>query len=114
LTNQRVRRQTHPVFCEAAGASLALFRRNGREETIHTSLTRRDVPYRFDEYAYAAVVADGIGEGAGAVAARLAVSTLAQLELRFGQWNMRVDRQVAADTKDRFRRLSERAGTDSV
>jgi len=37
------------------------------EETLQTSLTRRDVPYRFDEYAYAAVVADGIGgEGAGA------------------------------------------------
>jgi len=104
-----VRRQAHPVFCEAAGASLALFRRNGREETIHTSLTRRDVPYRFDEYAYAAVVANGIGEGAGAVAARLAVSTLAQLELRFGQWSMRIHPQVAADIMDRARWFYDRA-----
>jgi serine/threonine protein phosphatase PrpC len=73
------------------------------EETIQLA-SRAETPYRFDEYAYAAVVADGIGgEGAGAVAARLAVSTLAQLELRFGQWNMRIDRQVAADTRDRFR-----------
>ena len=105
-----MRRQAHPVFCEAAGASLALFRRNGREETIHTSLTRRDVPYRFDEYAYAAVVADGIGgDGAGAVAARLAVSTLAQLELRFGEWNMRIDPQVAADIMDRSRWFYDRA-----
>lgn len=80
------------------------------EETIHTSLTRRDVPYRFDEYAYAAVVADGIGdEGAGAVAARLAVSTLAQLELRFGQWNMRIDPEVAAEIMDRSRWFYDRA-----
>ena len=80
------------------------------EETIQTSLTRRDVPYRFDEYAYAAVVADGIGdEGAGAVAARLAVTTLAQFELRFGQWNMRIDPEVAADIMDRSRWFYDRA-----
>jgi len=80
------------------------------EETLQTSLTRRDVPYRFDEYAYAAVVADGIGgDGAGAVAARLAVSTLAQLELRFGQWNMRIDPEVAADIMDRSRWFYDRA-----
>jgi len=80
------------------------------EETIHTSLTRRDVPYRFDEYAYAAVVADGIGgDGAGAVAARLAVTTLAQLELRFGQWSMRIDPEVAADIMDRSRWFYDRA-----
>lgn len=49
------------------------------EETLLTSLTDLDVPPRFDEYAYAAVVADGIGGGgAGAVAARLAISTLSQ------------------------------------
>ena len=59
------------------------------EETLLTSLTDLDVPPRFDEYAYAAVVADGIGGGgAGAVAARLAISTLAQLEVRFGRWDM--------------------------
>src|SRR5262245_6931669 len=53
------------------------------EETLFTSLVDLDIPRRFDEYAYAAVVSDGIGaNGAGAVAARLAISTLARLELR--------------------------------
>ena len=42
------------------------------EETLFTSLSSRDVPSRFDEYGYAAVVADGIGGGgAGAMAARI-------------------------------------------
>ena len=74
------------------------------EETLLTSLADLDVPPRFDEYAYAAVVADGIGGGgAGAVAARLAISTLAQLEVRFGQWDMRIDPQIASDIMDRSR-----------
>jgi hypothetical protein len=52
------------------------------EETLFTSLTSTDVPRRFDEYAFAAVVADGVGPaGAGAMAARLAISTLAHLHL---------------------------------
>jgi PPM family protein phosphatase len=73
-------------------------------ETLRTSLTSVDVPRRFDEYAYAAVVADGIGDGgAGATAARLAVSTLARLELRFGQWDMRVDPDTASEIVDRSR-----------
>jgi hypothetical protein len=47
------------------------------QETLITSLISLDVPRRFDEYAYVALVADGIGSGgAGAMAARLAISTL--------------------------------------
>ena len=80
------------------------------EETLHTSLINLDVPRRFDEYAYAAVVADGIGGGgAGAVAARVAISTLADLELRFGQWNMRIDPESAADIMDRSKWFYDRA-----
>jgi protein phosphatase len=72
------------------------------EETLFTSLTSTDVPRRFDEYAFAAVVADGIGPaGAGAMAARLAISTLAHLHLRLGSWSMRVDSQVASEIIDR-------------
>jgi len=82
------------------------------EETLLTSLTGRDVPPRFDEYAYAAVVADGIGDGgAGATAARLAISSLANLQLRFGHWDMRIDPDIASDIVDRsalwFRRTHE-------
>jgi len=82
------------------------------EETLLTSLTGRDVPSRFDEYAYAALVADGVGDnGAGAMAARLAIGTLAHLGLRFGHWDMRIDPDVASDIIDRsallFRRTHE-------
>ena len=82
------------------------------QETLLTSLTSGDLPPASDEYAYAAVVADGIGRaGAGAVAARLAVSTLAHLALRFGQWHMRIDPRIAAEVIERsewlYRRTNE-------
>jgi PPM family protein phosphatase len=81
-------------------------------ETLFTSLVDREVPYRFDEYGYGAVVADGIGrDGAGSVAARLAITTLAHLELRFGQWSMRIDPETAAELMERsewfYRRTHE-------
>ena len=74
------------------------------EETLFTSLSSADVPHRFDEYAFAAVVADGIGgDGGGALAARLAISTLADLELRFGQWDMRMSPEIWSEILDRSR-----------
>jgi protein phosphatase len=80
------------------------------EETLYTSLISRDVSYRFDECAYAGVVADGVGgEGAGAIAARLAISSLAHLELRFGQWSMRVNPEIAAEIIDRSKWLYARS-----
>jgi protein phosphatase len=79
------------------------------EETLFTSLTDVDVPRRFDEYAYAAAVADGIGSnGAGAMAARLAISTLAQLGLRLGEWEMRIDPEIAAEIIERSQWLYRR------
>jgi PPM family protein phosphatase len=80
------------------------------EETLFTSLNSQDVPPRFDECAYGAMVADGIGvNGAGAMAARLAVSTLARLVLRFGEWKLRVDPQTAAEMINRSRSFYARA-----
>jgi protein phosphatase len=83
------------------------------QETIFTSLSMRDVVRRFDEYSYFAVVADGIGGGGtGAAAARIAVSTLADLGRRFGKWNMRIDAQTAADIMEQsewFYRLTHEA-----
>ena len=92
----RVRKENEDHFLVA---------RLGRfEETLFTSLTSLDVPRRFDEYAFAAVVADGIGsDGAGAMAARLAISTLADLELRFGQWSMRISPKTASEVIDHWR-----------
>ena len=73
-----------------------------RFDTLATSLSGADVPSPFEEYAYGAVVADGIGRaGAGSVAARLAISTLATLALRFGQWNMRIDPAAASEVLER-------------
>ena len=47
-------------------------------------------------------MADGIGPaGAGSVAARLAISTLAHLALRFAQWNMRIDPRIASVVLER-------------
>jgi protein phosphatase len=79
------------------------------QQTLFTSLSMRDVAKRFEESAYAAVVADGIGGGgSGAVAARVAVSTLLQLAVRFGQWNMRVDPQTAGEIMERLEWLYRR------
>jgi serine/threonine protein phosphatase PrpC len=83
-----------------------------RADTLLTSLASVDLPSPFDEHAYAAVVADGIGRaGAGSVAARLALSTLAHLAVRFGQWNMRMNPRAAADVLERsdwlYRRTNE-------
>ena len=72
--------------------------RLGREqETLATSLSGRDVPAQFRENGYVMLVADGLGEGgAGAVASRIALSTMAHLMVHHGQWNLRVD-PVTAD-----------------
>jgi len=71
-------------------------------DTLLTSLASVDLPTGVDEHAYAAVVADGIGAaGAGSVAARLAISTLAHLAFKFGQWNMRIDPATASEILER-------------
>jgi len=78
-------------------------------ETLLTSLASADLPIGFEEYAYAAVVADGIGRaGAGSVAARLAISTLVHLALRFAQWNMRIDPRIASEVIERSEWLYRR------
>src|SRR5690242_6853492 len=55
------------------------------QETLTTSLAEADLPPRFEEYAYALLVADGLdGDGTGARASRFALSTLAHLAVRYG------------------------------
>ena len=56
----------------------------------------------FEECGYAMLVADGLGEGgAGSVASRVALSTIAHLALHYGQWNVRVDAATAAEIVER-------------
>jgi protein phosphatase len=73
------------------------------QRVIASSLPDAELPTPFSERAYAMMVADGIGGvGAGAVASRLALSTLAQLALHFGKWNLRVDPAIAEEIMDRL------------
>jgi protein phosphatase len=62
------------------------------QETILSSLTPADLPPRFEEFGYALMVADGLGDGgSGARASRVALSALAHLAIRYSRWNVRVD-----------------------
>ena len=74
-----------------------LILRLGRsQEVVASSLQAADLPERFEEHGYAMVVADGAGEsGAGALASRVAINTLAHLAVHFGKWNLRVDARTA-------------------
>jgi protein phosphatase len=76
----------------------------GRDQrVVTTSLPEAELPADFAEHAYVMIVADGLGgPGAAALASRLALSTIAQLALHFGQWNLRVDEAVVEDVKKRM------------
>jgi len=73
------------------------------QETLVTSLSQAEAPSRFREYGYAMVLASGVGgTGAGGVASRVAIATLVQLALHYGQWNVRVDARTAFDILERL------------
>jgi protein phosphatase len=68
------------------------------QETLTSSLAAADLPPRFEEYAYARLVADGLdGDGSGGRASRFALSTLAHLAIRYGKWNVRIGPDTASD-----------------
>jgi protein phosphatase len=68
------------------------------QETLTTSLAEADLPPRFEEYAYAMLVADGLdADDTGARASRFALSTLAHLAIRYGKWNVRIGPETASD-----------------
>ena len=76
------------------------------QSTLLTSLPDDLISDRFDEYGYAMVVADGLGEsGAGERASRLAIATLMHLVLHFGKWNLRIDNKIAQEVMDRAGRF---------
>jgi PPM family protein phosphatase len=81
--------------------------RLGRQQTtLLTSLPDDLISDRFDEYGYAMVVADGLGESsAGERASRLAIATLMHLVLHFGKWNLRIDNKIAQEIMDRAGRF---------
>jgi len=68
------------------------------QETMLSSLRPADLPPRFEEFGYALLVADGLGdECSGARASRVALSALAHLAIRYGRWNVRVDADTIAE-----------------
>ena len=74
------------------------------QRTIATNLPEGEVPVRFEEAGYGMIVADGLGK-AGAAASRLAITTLANLVLQFGKWQLRIDPETADDVIDRAKRF---------
>jgi serine/threonine protein phosphatase PrpC len=91
-----------------------LIARTGRsQETLATSLSAAELPAPFAEYAYAMVVADGLGDaGTGSVASRVALSCIAHLALNHGQWNVRVDPETAMEIMDRAQQFFSRADAE--
>jgi protein phosphatase len=77
--------------------------RVGRDQqTLATSLSGNDIPPDFAESGYAMLVADGLGEGgAGSVASRVALSTIAHMALHHGKWNLRIDPVTAEQIMER-------------
>jgi PPM family protein phosphatase len=73
------------------------------QDTIVSSLLEADAPRRFIEHGYAMLLADGQGgTGAGALASRLAVTTLVHLAVHYGRWNVRVDSRTAFEIVERL------------
>jgi protein phosphatase len=61
-------------------------------ERLCTNVPEDELPPRFDETGYAAIVADGIGgSAAGEVASKLAITTLINLVLGTPDWILRLD-----------------------
>ena|SRR5436190_2258953 len=74
------------------------------QRTLATNLPDDQVPARFHEAGYGMIVSDGLGNAA-ATASRLAITTLANLVLRFGKWQLRIDPDTAEDVINRARRF---------
>ncbi len=103
LVRVEIGARSHRGAVQSSNEDHYLVVRLGRQqETLLTSLSGADVPEPFDEYGYAMLVADGLGDtGAGAAAGRVALSTLAHLAIHFGKWNLRVDARTAGEIKER-------------
>ena len=102
---------TDPGRRRATSDDHFLIIRLGRShETLASSLPDGAVPDRFNEHGYGMVVADGMGTGGPEIASRLALSTLAQLVLRFGKWNLRINERTAWEIVQRAERFYQRVG----
>jgi len=91
-----------------------LVARAGRHlDTLLSNLPEGDLPARFDETGYIAIVADGMGGAAGGeVASRLAITTLINIVLHVPDWIMRLDEEHSQKVMRRaasyYRKVNER------
>jgi serine/threonine protein phosphatase PrpC len=87
-----------------------IVRLSRQQTTLDTSLSPSDLPVDFEEASYAMLVADGLGgTGSGAVASRIALSTVAHMAVHFGKWNIRVDADAMPDIIKRLEWYSRQA-----
>lgn len=82
-------------------------------DTLLTNLPEGEVPARFDETGYIAIVADGIGGATGGeVASRLAIKTLINIVLHVPDWILRLDEEHAQELMRRaasyYREVNEK------
>ena len=104
---------THPGLRRTTSDDhFLIVRLRAHQQTIASSLPPDAVPDRFDEQAYGMVVADGMGPDGPEIASRLAIATLAQLVLRYGKWNVRVNEQTAWEIVQRAERFYRRVGEE--
>jgi protein phosphatase len=76
------------------------------QKTLMTTLPDDLIAERFDEYGFVMVMADGMGDGGrGETASRLALTTLMQLVVHFGKWNLRIDQEIAREVMARAARF---------
>jgi protein phosphatase len=79
------------------------------QHIVATSLAPDDLPDDFEEYGYALLVADGLGEqSAGIRASRVALSAAAHLAIQFGKWNVRLGPETPAEIIDQAEFLYQR------
>ena len=100
---------SHPGLRRATSDDHYLIIELGRHQaTIATSLPADTVPDRFDEQAYGMVVADGMGPDGSELASRVALTTLLQLVLHYGKWNVRVNERTAWEIVQRAERFYQK------
>ncbi len=96
-----------------------LVARAGRHlDTLLSNLPEGDLPARFDETGYIAIVADGMGGAAGGeVASRLAITTLINIVLHVPDWILRLDEEHAQKVMRRaasyYRKVKEKLAQEA-
>ena len=96
-----------------------LVARAGRHlDTLLSNLPEGDLPARFDETGYIAIVADGMGGAAGGeVASRLAITTLINIVLHVPDWILRLDEEHAQKVMQRaasyYRKVNEKLAQEA-